>query len=83
MDDDQILMRGATDRDIQEYANQNGADLKLGPWNDPNVRWVCESHPAKDAEHGVWSWRRLRFVECGGAGMPEPTDENRRKGYIG
>jgi hypothetical protein len=52
------------------------------PWNDPEVRWVCESHPTKDAEHIVFNWWRLRFEECGGPGMPEDTEENRRKGYI-
>lgn len=43
--------------------------MKLGPWNDPNLRWVCEDHPTKDQEH------RLFFGfgrECGGAGMPDP-----------
>ena len=50
---------------------------KLAPWNDPNVRWVCENHPTKDFEHKLWF-----FWECGGAGMPEPTEENIRKGYV-
>ncbi len=53
---------------------------KIAPWNDPSVRWVCEEHPTKEQEHRLFPffWRR-----CGGAGMPEPTEENRRKGYIG
>ncbi len=47
--------------------------MKVAPWNDPNMRWVCEDHPTKDQSH------RLFFglgPECGGAGMPEPH-ENR------
>jgi RecJ-like exonuclease len=28
MDDDKILERGGTERDIEEYAKQNGADLE-------------------------------------------------------
>lgn len=55
---------------------------KLAPWNDPEVRWVCEQHPNKDFEHRVWSWRKFRFVDCPGPGMPELTKENIKKGYI-
>lgn len=46
--------------------------MKLGPWNDPNLRWVCENHPKKDMSH------RLFFglgKECGGAGMPDPKSK--------
>lgn len=57
-------------------------ELKLGPWNDSSVRWVCEEHPEYEQSHIVFNWRRLRFEECGGAGMPEDTEENRKKGYI-
>ena len=54
-------------------------EIKLGPWNDSSVRWVCEDHPTEDQSHLVgWIFKR----ECGGAGMPEPTEENIRKGYI-
>lgn len=56
-------------------------DNKQAPWNN-NIRWVCENHPTKDAEHIIFNRKRLRFEECGGAGMPEPTEENYRKGYI-
>jgi len=52
--------------------------LKLGPWNDSSVIWVCEEHPTKEQSHKVGILRR----ECGGAGMPEITQENRDKGYI-
>lgn len=46
--------------------------LKIAPWNDPSVKWVCENHPEKEWE-----------VECScGAGMPEPTPENYQKGYV-
>ena len=53
---------------------------KIAPWNDPEVRWVCENHPNEEQSHliGIWPFRR----ECGGAGMPERTEENRAKGYI-
>lgn len=58
---------------------------QIAPWNDPTVRWVCEEHPTEDHEHiisepfmGIFTLRR----RCGGAGMPEPTEENFRKGYI-
>ena len=51
---------------------------KIAPWNDSNVRWVCENHLTKDQGHKVGFLRR----ECGGAGMPEPTEENRSKGYL-
>jgi hypothetical protein len=49
------------------------------PWNDSKVRWVCEDHPTKDQEHRLFPffWKR-----CGGAGMPEPIEENINKGYI-
>ncbi len=46
----------------------------LAPWNDASVRWVCEEHPTKDAEHTVFNWRKFRFEECGGAGMPEGVE---------
>lgn len=52
---------------------------KIAPWNDPDVRWVCEDHPTKDQEHRLFPFFWLR---CGGAGMPEPTEENIKKGYI-
>ena len=53
--------------------------MKLGPWNDSSVRWVCEEHPTKDQGHHLW----FGFgKECGGAGMPELTQENLDKGYI-
>lgn len=55
---------------------------KKAPWNDPEVRWVCENHPTKDQEHIVFNWKKLRFERCGGAGMPEPTKENEEKGYL-
>lgn len=46
--------------------------MMFTPWNDPNVKWVCENHPDKEWE-----------IECDcGAGMPEPTPENYQKGYI-
>lgn len=32
------------------------------PWNNPNMRWVCENHPDKEWE---------TECECG-AGMPDP-----------
>lgn len=51
--------------------------MNKAPWNDSSVRWVCEAHPRKDMSHRVWF-----FWECGGAGMPEDTPENRTKGYI-
>lgn len=50
---------------------------KIAPWNDSEVRWVCENHPGEDQGHTVWL-----FWECGGAGMPEVTQENIDKGYI-
>lgn len=53
--------------------------VQLAPWNDPNIRWVCEAHPTKDFEH------RLCFsfgAICAGPGMPEDTPENRARGYI-
>ncbi len=31
------------------------------PWNNPQVRWVCEAHPDKDFPHD----------DCPGPGMPE------------
>ena len=55
---------------------------RLAPWNDPKVRWVCENHPIKDCEHKIFNWRKLKFEECGGAGMPEITEENIKKEYI-
>ncbi len=58
---------------------------RIAPWNDPNVRWVCEEHPTEDQGHlipvfplSLWFGKK----ECGGAGMPEPTEENRLKGYL-
>ncbi len=56
--------------------------MKLGPWNDSSVRWVCENHPTKEQSHTIFNWSKLRFEECGGAGMPEETEENIRKGYV-
>lgn len=50
---------------------------KLAPWNDPTVKWVCENHPTKEQSHRIWL-----FFRCGGAGMPESTEENIKKGYI-
>ena len=35
---------------------------ELAPWNNPNMRWVCENHPDKEWE---------TECECG-AGMPDP-----------
>ena len=40
---------------------------RVAPWNDENLKWVCEDHPTKEQEHKVWF-----FWRCGGAGMPEP-----------
>lgn len=50
---------------------------KIAPWNDPEVRWVCEEHPTKDQEHRIWL-----FWRCGGAGMVEITQANIDKGYV-
>lgn len=52
---------------------------KKAPWNDEEVRWVCEEHPTKEQSHRLfpWFWKR-----CGGAGMVEPTEENKKKGYL-
>jgi hypothetical protein len=71
MDDEQIYMRGGTDRDIEAYAEANGADLKqqMAPWHDPTIRWVCEEHPDHDQGHRIFTWRG--YKECGGAGMPK------------
>ena len=55
---------------------------KTAPWNDPEVRWVCEDHPTEDQGHKFYPFGKLLQKECGGAGMPEPTEENREKGYI-
>ena len=41
-------------------------ELKLGPWNDSSIVWVCENHPTKEQSHKVGLFRK----ECGGAGMP-------------
>ena len=51
--------------------------MKVAPWNDFEVKGVCEDHPTKEQGHKI-----LFFWECGGAGMPEDTPENRAKGYI-
>ena len=51
------------------------------PWNDPDVRWVCEDHPTEEQGHRIGWW--IFSKECGGAGMPEPTEENRRKDLKG
>ncbi len=56
--------------------------MKIAPWNDKSVRWVCEEHPSKDQSHTIFIWWKFKFEECGGAGMPEDTKENREKGYI-
>lgn len=37
MDDEKILMRGGDERDIEEYAKQNGADMTLS--EDAKVVW--------------------------------------------
>ncbi len=57
---------------------------EIAPWNDPEVRWVCEDHPTEDQSHLITPHSYLPWVkvECGGAGMPEPTEENRKKGYL-
>lgn len=54
--------------------------MKKSPWNDKEVRWVCEQHPHKDFEHKIGWWPFRRW--CAGPGMPEDTQENRDKGYI-
>lgn len=54
--------------------------MKKAPWNDKELKWVCENHPTKEQEHRLFPFFWLR---CGGAGMPEDTLENRAKGYIG
>ena len=51
---------------------------KIAPWNDPNLRWVCENHPTKDHEH-----KRFFFFECGGAGMPEPHETKGHRCSVG
>jgi len=61
-------------------------EKETAPWNDPNVRWVCEDHPEYEQGHRLVThlyFGKFGFIkECGGAGMPEPTEENREKGYI-
>ena len=52
-------------------------EKKIAPWNDPDIRWVCEDHPTKEMEH-----RTFFLSACGGAGMPELTYENYKKGYL-
>lgn len=42
MDDDQIRERGGDDRDIEEYAKQNGADL-----TEDDVRYPFDLDPAR------------------------------------
>ena len=54
-------------------------NLPRAPWNDPKVRWVCEQHPTKDFEHKIGFFFKR---ECAGPGMPELTEENKRKGYL-
>jgi len=49
-------------------------EKKVAPWNDVNLKWVCEEHPTKEQEHRLSFWKR-----CGGAGMPEPHEA---KGHI-
>jgi len=44
-----------------------------GPWNDPDVKWVCEKHPNKLHQHRIFG-----LFECGGAGM---MDEKSRIKY--
>lgn len=45
------------------------------PWNNPNVKWVCEDPPTKEQGHRLWfGFGR----ECGGVGM---MDEKSRKLY--
>ena len=46
---------------------------KIAPWNDPNIRWVCEKHQTEDQSYKVGLFS---MFECGGAGMPE-SEENR------
>lgn len=53
---------------------------RIAPWNDPQVKWVCEDHPTEEQGHKVGWW--VFKKECGGAGMPEPTEENKIKGYL-
>ena len=53
------------------------------PWNDTEIRWVCEQHPNRDFEHKIFNWCKFRFEECAGPGMPEDTPENRAKGLFG
>jgi hypothetical protein len=47
---------------------------ELAPWNNPNMRWVCEDHPTKEQSHLriIWDGYWFKLVECGGAGMPDP-----------
>lgn len=64
---------------IQEDLDRNTKYASLpresfnGPWNDPNVKWVCEKHPDKPMNHKIFG-----LFECGGAGM---MDEKSRKKY--
>lgn len=54
--------------------------MRIAPWNDPELRWVCEAHPTKDFEH------RLFFGlgrECAGPGMPEPHDAKGHRCTVG
>ncbi len=58
---------------------------KVAPWNDPEVRWVCEDHTTKEQGHLilVWDGSWFSLKECGGAGMPEPTEENKKRCICG
>jgi hypothetical protein len=74
------------------YSKMREEDLKLAPWNDPSVRWVCEEHPNEDQGHKVVKkgikisleeaekWGSFFLEECGGAGVPDPKthDSNGR-----
>ena len=71
-------LRSIRSNDRERWKRHVHRSIEAQKWDMSTEKWVCEDHPTKEQEHRLFPffWKR-----CGGAGMPEPTEENRRKGY--
>lgn len=68
-----LIARLVSDVDFGGEHIKQLEEKRIAPWNDPNIKWICEQHPTEDFEHKVGFF--FPGV-CPGPGMPAERDDN-------